>query len=320
MAFVTAVMSLADSGDEIILPVPWYFNHQMTLQMPGIKTVPLPTYSNEGFQPSPELCEKLITSKTKAIVLVSPNNPTGAVYKHPLIASFASLSQRHGIALIIDETYRDFITNDVPHHLFIPGHLQKAACDSTPLPKDWTWRSTFIHLFSFSKSYCVPGHRLGAIVAPIEILDQIKTVLDCLQICPPRPIQLALQSSLPDLRPFIRENAQALAHRHELFRSLLPPSWMIGSQGAYYAFVRHPFKHVSATEVCRRMATEAGIVTLPAAFFPPGTYFGQFRNVDNCEGRWVRFSVANVDDERIKAVCKRLREIEGEFGWEIDVD
>ncbi len=306
--------------------------------MLGITTVPLSTYSKDGFLPSAELCEKLITPKTKAIVLVSPNNPvsnisfqfistfmsyqTGAVYGPSLIASFALLSKRYGIALIIDETYRDFITNDFPHYLFVPGHLQKTKSKITFLPEDWTWRSTFIHLFSFSKSYCVPGHRLGAIVAPSAVLDQVRTVLDCLQICAPRSIQLALQSLLPDLRPFIRENAQALAHRHEVFGSLLPSSWKIGSQGAYYAFVRHPFRNVSATEVCRRMATEAGIVTLPAAFFSPEASFvpGQVRDIDDHEDRWIRFSVANVDDERIKAVCKRLREIEGEFGWEVDVD
>jgi len=130
---------------------------------------------------------------------------TGAVYGPSLIASFASLSKRYDIALIIDETYRDFITNDVPHYLFVPGHLQKTESKITFLPEDWTWRSTFIHLFSFSKSYCVPGHRLGAIVAPSAVLDQVRTVLDCLQICAPRSIQLALQSLLPDLRPFIRE-------------------------------------------------------------------------------------------------------------------
>lgn len=224
------------------------------------------------------------------------------------------LARERGIALIIDETYRDFITDEAPHQLFIPGHLR-----SLPgLPSDWSWREHFIHLFSFSKSYCIPGQRLGAIVAPARVIEQVSTVLDCIQICAPRPVQLALHPLLHTLRPFIQENAQALKHRHELFRSLLPKSWKIGSQGAYYAFVRHPFKGISATEVCRRMAIESGVVTLPAAFFSPRIPSKQ--NADGNEERWIRFSVANVNDEQLTKVCERLREIETEYGWDITND
>jgi len=214
----------------------------------------------------------------------------------------------------MDETYRDFVMDGRPHSLFLPGSHQHSS--STKMPHDWSWRRHFIHLFSFSKSYCIPGHRLGAIVAPSEVLDQIKTVLDCLQICPPRAIQLALHPLLPELRSFIRATSQSLVHRHELFRSLLPSSWKIGSQGGYYAFVRHPFKGVSATDVCRRMAVEAGVITLPAAFFSPKLSIKQ--EVGGDEERWIRFSVANVDDERVRKVCERLGQIETEFGWEVE--
>lgn len=153
-------------------------------------------------------------------------------------------------------------------------------------------------------------------MAPAEVLDQVRTVLDNIQICPPRHVQLALASMMPELRPFIRDNAQALVHRHELFRSLLPKTWKIGSQGAYYAFVRHPFKGISATDVCRRMAMESGIVTLPAGFFAPRTPARQ--EVGGDEERWIRFSVANVDDERVRKVCERLGEIEDEYGWDVE--
>ncbi|KAL5487928.1 hypothetical protein ACEPAI_6036 [Sanghuangporus weigelae] len=314
MAFITAVMSLADAGDEVILPVPWYFNHEMTLQMLGITPVPLQTTPQEGFYPSPERCAKLITPRTKAIVLVSPNNPTGAIYPPSLISAFAFLARRNGIALIMDETYRDFILSGVPHHLFVPGSLQVQS----GLPANWTWREHFIHLFSFSKSYCIPGHRLGAIVGSSEVLRQVETVLDCIQICPPRHAQLALHPLLSELRPFIRETAESVAHRHDLFKSHLPSTWKIGSQGGYYAFVRHPFKGVSAKDVSRRMAMEAGIVTLPAGFFmpqQPGTKDGAIGVDDG----WIRFSVANVDDEKVKRVCSRLKELEAEFEWELDI-
>ncbi|KAF8527587.1 PLP-dependent transferase [Hysterangium stoloniferum] len=308
MSFVAVAMALADAGDEVILPVPWYFNHQMTLQMLGVHTIPLPCDASNGFMPSVELCANLITEKTRAIVLVSPNNPTGAILSPALIASFSQLASVRGVALVIDETYRDLITTGAPHKLF--------GSDSSKA-NDWEWRKTFIHLFSFSKSYCVPGHRLGAIIASPLILEQINTVLDCMQICPPRPIQAALSSLLPTIRPFIRDTAASLAKRHALFRSILPDGWTIGSQGGYYAFVRHPLEGVSALDVSMRLAKEIGVVTLPASFFGFGSALGKASDgllgVEESDDRWIRFSIANVDEECLKEVTERLLQCERSF-------
>jgi aspartate/methionine/tyrosine aminotransferase len=199
--------------------------------------------------------------------------------------------------LIVDETYRDFLIDGPPHKLFAIS----------------SWRSNLVSLFSFSKSYCVPGHRLGAIVASPVLIQQIKTVLDCLQICPPRPLQQALTPLLQELRPFLRRTATAIASRHRLFRENLPSRWEIGSQGGYYAFVKHPFIGVSSFELCQRLAVQIGVVALPSAFFNEENPL----HVDE-ESRWVRFSVANVDDEKVKKVCERLQEAEELFGWPLD--
>jgi len=145
------------------------------------------------------------------------------------------------------------------------------------------------------------------------VLNHILTVLDSLLICAPRPIQLALASTLPGLRPFVRDNAEAVHSRHEHLKAHLPSSWRLGSQGGYFAFVRHPFKGRDALQVCERMAAEGGIVTLPVQVFADEA---TLREGDS--GRWVRFSVANVDDETIARVCRRLSEIEQRFGWELD--
>ena len=153
---------------------------------------------------------------------------------------------------MVDETYRDFITAGVPHHLFCPPSESASDAENGLPATDWKWRSTFIHLFSFSKSYCIPGHRLGLVCASPEIFPSLNKVLDNIQICAPRPPQIALASLVPSLRPFVRETAEAVAHRHKLFREQLPPRWRIGSQGGYYAFVRHPFAGVHANEVCKR--------------------------------------------------------------------
>ncbi|KAG9313938.1 PLP-dependent transferase [Chiua virens] len=311
MSFIAAVMCLADAGDEVIIPVPWYFNHAMDLDLLSIKPVPLYTRSNQGFLPSVHECKKLISSKTKAIALVTPNNPTGATYPPQLIARFAELAREHDIALILDETYRDFVEQLPPHDLFSP--VQKEI-----LPSTWSWRSNVVHLFSFSKSYAIPGHRLGAVIASPELLKYVTTTLDCIQVCPPRSPQLALATPtlLSELRTSIESNAKALKARHALFRASLPPGWTIGSQGGYYAYVKHPFQDISSIEFCKRLAMELGVLVLPAQFFYGGR--GEMERAGNGseEGwdTWVRFSVANVSDEQVVRVCERLKECDSLFG------
>ncbi|KAJ6471357.1 pyridoxal phosphate-dependent transferase [Mycena sanguinolenta] len=293
LAFVATIMTLADAGDEVILPVPWYFNHHMTLTMLGITTVPLKTRPENGFIPSVSECQALITSKTRAIVLITPNNPTGATYSAEAIADFSRLAQERGIALIVDETYRDFITTKLPPHSLF----------SEP-----SWRAHLIHLFSFSKAYGVPGHRLGLVVASPNFHTALGKVLDTLQICPPRPIQLAIAPILASLRPGVVQTALALEARREIFRAHLPPGWVIGSIGGYFAFVRHPFPGHGSAEVAQQLAEELGVVVLPAAFFAA--------ELDEADDRWIRFSVANCDDDRVRAVCARLTKCEAVFGWE----
>jgi len=238
----------------------------MTLTMLGITPVALKTLPDKGFHPDLSECDRLITPKTKAIVLVTPNNPTGAIYPPSLIASFANLARSRGVALVIDETYRDFLSPESlpPHHLFSASPLETPRAI---LSSDWAWRESLIHLFSFSKSYCIPGHRVGLVCASPVLMPSLNIALDNIQICAPRPPQLALASVLPTLRPFVREINEALASRHTLFASLLPPKWKIGAQGGYYAFVRHPFVGISAMKVCQRLAEEIGVLCLPAGFF-----------------------------------------------------
>ncbi|KAJ6623634.1 pyridoxal phosphate-dependent transferase [Mycena sp. CBHHK59/15] len=292
LAFVATIMTLADAGDEVILPVPWYFNHQMTLSMLNITMIPLQTRPEEGFTPSVSKCKALISPKTKAIVLVTPNNPTGATYSPGLITEFSRLAHEHGIALIIDETYRDFITTDhPPHSLF-----------SQP-----SWRSHFIHLFSFSKSYGVPGHRLGLVVASPTFQKALGTILDSIQICPPRPIQLAIAPILASLRPGVIATSLDLKARREFFKQEVPMGWEVATLGGYFAFVKHPFIDVGSAEVCQRLAEELGVILLPAAFFSDRT--------SDMEDRWIRFSIANSDQGMISEACRRLRQCEAVFGW-----
>ncbi len=148
-AFCLAIMALAAAGDEVILPLPYYFNHQMWLDMQGITARHLPFRADRGGVPDPDEAAKLIGPRTRAIVLVTPNNPTGAIYPPEVIAAFFRLARSRGLALILDETYRDFLPKDgAPHDLF-------AEPD---------WRDTLVQLYSFSKVYCLTGYRVGSII------------------------------------------------------------------------------------------------------------------------------------------------------------
>ena len=140
----------------------------------------------------------------------------------------------------MDETYRDYVPVLPPHHLF--DHSSPAPSNSTGSIKHSSWRSHVIHLFSFSKSYHIPGYRLGAIVADSHsIMPHIRTVLDTIQICPSTAIQHALGPLMPSLRPFLQNSSIQLQRLHDVLRSNLPFHWQLGSAGGYFAFIKHPF-------------------------------------------------------------------------------
>jgi aspartate/methionine/tyrosine aminotransferase len=280
-AFFVSIMALAAAGDAVLLPAPWYFNHKMTLDMLGIEARPLPLHAETGFIPEVADAAALLDAKVKAIVLVTPNNPTGAVYPPEVLASFLNLAHDHGIHLIIDETYRDFrLDQAAPHGLF----------------KDARWRETVISLYSFSKSHAIPGHRVGALIASEGILREIGKILDCVQICPARSAQMAIPWALANLRNWRLETSVEIADRAETFRKVLAslPEWRIDQIGAYFAYVRHPFAGVEAAAVAELLARECGLLALPGSYFGPG------------QDQHLRLAFANVGRSTIEKIPDRL--------------
>jgi aspartate/methionine/tyrosine aminotransferase len=283
LAFFAAMMLLAHRGEAVLLPTPWYFNHQMSLDMLGIEPRPLPCRPEAGFVPRVEDAEALIDSRVRAVVLVTPNNPTGAVYPAHVIEGFADLCRRRGIYLVIDETYRDFLPQGLnrAHGLFITD----------------AWRDTVIQLYSFSKSYAVPGHRVGAITADARLVEQIAKILDCIQICAPRTAQAALPWAIDGLRDWREANRAEINRRAQVFREALAPlpEWRIESAGAYFAYLRHAFPRATAQAVAERLATERGVLCLPGSYFGPGQ-----------EGH-LRVAFANVGADVLAGLTERLR-------------
>ncbi len=279
--FVVTMMALAKAGDAVILPTPWYFNHKMTLDMLGIEAVALACRADAGFVPDVVAAKRLIGPRTRAVVLVTPNNPTGAVYPPATIHAFAELCAEHGIVLVIDETYRDFITTGGPPHDLIAGTA---------------WQDALVQLYSFSKAYCIPGHRTGAIAASAGFITELAKILDCVQICPPRVPQPALTWAIGALAEWREGNRRIIAERAAGFRSAFAElsGWSVASIGAYFAYVRHPFPGRRGVAVTEWLAAERGVLCLP------GSYFGEEQE------DFLRVAFANVESAPIAELPERL--------------
>jgi aspartate/methionine/tyrosine aminotransferase len=152
-AFAAAVMALIGPGESVLLLNPFYFNHQTTLAMLGISTVTVDCHAARGFVPKLADIAAALNPGVRAVVLITPNNPTGAVYPPALLHDVQALCRERGLWLLVDETYRDFLPSSsipvAPHGLF----------------KEASWHDNLVALYSFSKSFCIPGHRLGALTA-----------------------------------------------------------------------------------------------------------------------------------------------------------
>jgi aspartate/methionine/tyrosine aminotransferase len=281
-AFMCLIMAVASAGEAVALPLPFYFNHDTTLAMLGIRSVPVACDAN--FLPDIEAVRKAAASGIRALVLVTPNNPTGAVYPPALLAEIFAICRASNIWLILDETYRDFLPSDggAPHGLLdVPG-----------------WEKNLALIYSFSKSYCIPGHRLGAITAGAEMVDQVAKVMDNLQICAPRSPQAAVAQAIPALTDWRRSNNDEIGRRVAAMKDVMSrlPAWEISAIGAYFAYVRHPFRGAKSEAVAEKLAREYGVVCLPGAYFGEG------------QENHLRFAFANADAETILKLEERLKE------------
>lgn len=280
-AFMAAAMAIAGPGDAVALTDPYYFNQETTLAMMGIERRLLWLDPANGFVPDIEAVRKILSTGVKALGLVSPNNPTGAIYLAGLLREIFEACRKAGAWLMLDETYRDFLPEGQrPHDLLsVPG-----------------WEDNLILLYSFSKSFCIPGHRLGAVTAGPNAVAEIAKVMDNLQICAPRAPQAAVARAIPALKDWRNDNRAEIANRAETLRAVMAklPDWKMDSIGAYFAFIRHPFPGTPSAEVAEKLAKEAGVVCIPGAYFGEG------------QENYLRFAFANADSETIASLADRL--------------
>ena len=286
-AFCASISSFTSENDEVIIPTPWYFNHHMWLQMAGVKSIPLDTDAN--MNPIIEKAEALITDRTRAIVLVSPNNPSGAIYSNQLLQKFFDLCRSNQIRLIIDETYKDFHPNASQPHTLLENN---------------NWDQVLTILYSFSKTYRMTGHRIGALLTSKENLIEIEKALDTFTVCPPQLGQYAANWGLNNLEAWAAERRteilQRAKHFSEKFQPLSAAGWSLRGCGAYFAFVEHPFEDESNI-LAPLILRDQGILLMPGTmFYPKHNPLGS---------RSFRIAFANIDKNKISTLLERLKDL-----------
>lgn len=253
MAFFNALLATCDPGDEVILLAPYYFNHEMAVAMLNCRAVVVPSDAN--YQIDLDAVRQAITERTRAIVTISPNNPTGAVYPVNALTAVNQLCRERGIYHISDEAYEYFLYEGARH--FSPGSLPEAA--------DYT-----ISLYSFSKAYGFASWRIGYMVIPDALGESVRKAQDTILICPPVVSQQAAVGALSAGPDYRRAHLARVAEVRNLVLEELgaihsfctiPPAL-----GAFYFLLRLDTPLADMTLV-ERLVSEFGVAAIPGSTF-----------------------------------------------------
>ncbi|OGU14495.1 MAG: aminotransferase class I and II [Geobacteraceae bacterium GWC2_53_11] len=284
-AFWLAIVTLCHAGDEVVVQAPYYFDHPMALDILGIRGVYAPFVEADGGLPNPATIERLISARTRAILVVSPSNPTGAIAPPDTLHELFEVARRHNIALILDETYNEFIPGGLrPHELFgIPD-----------------WGDHFVQIASFGKTYALTGYRAGLLTASEQFIHHALKAQDTMAVCQPRITQHAVRYGVEHLDGWVSANRDMMTRRHDLFRAeFTRPGnpFHLAASGAFFAWIRHPFENCTGRQIARRLVDEAALLCLPGEVFGPGL-----------EG-YLRLAFGNIREEAIPEAVRRFREM-----------
>lgn len=253
LGFMNALLAIADPGDEVILQTPYYFNHEMAITMANCRPVLVPTDENHQLQP--ELIRRAITPRTRAIVTVSPNNPTGAVHPEAALREVNGICHERGVYHIHDEAYEYFVYDGAAH--FSPGSLEGAGAHT-------------ISLFSLSKAHGFASWRIGAMVIPAPLLDSVRKIQDTILICPPVISQFAAVGALQAGAAWCREKIRPIAAVRALVSRELSTLGDLcalpRSDGAFY-FLLRVHTSLEATHLTERLIRDHKVAVIPGNAF-----------------------------------------------------
>jgi len=279
-AFAGTIMTILDHNENIIVPTPYYFNSIMAIKLAGGNVIDVPTDSN--FQPVPEDIEKAIDEKTRGIFLISPNNPTGAVYEKDKIDRIVDICIQHDIVLISDETYSRMVLDGVSHY---SPRLRRDAIEH------------IIMLGSFSKDFGMSGWRVGFVAGPKEFTDEFLKVQDTISICAPTAGQLLALEVLKNGLNSIDEEIERLSLLRDLAYLRIREIDQLEihrTSGTFYIFPK--------VKGCRdSRALVMDILQSTGTLVLPGVIFGAAG-----EGH-IRISIGPLTPEAVDEAFDRLR-------------
>jgi aspartate/methionine/tyrosine aminotransferase len=280
MAFLNVLLAILDPGNEVILPSPYYFNQEMAIRMRNCTPVAVPTDSQ--YQLRLDAIEAAITDKTRAIVTVSPNNPTGAVYREADLCAVNALCRERGLYHICDEAYEYFVYGQARH--FSPASIPGAA--------DYT-----LSLYSLSKAYGFASWRVGYLAFPEHLLSALLKVQDTNLICPPLICQHAAigamavgasycQTQLPQLAATRARVLQRLAEVQDKIE-------VVATEGAFYLLLKIHTQR-NDLEFVKALIEDFQVSAIP------GCAFGL------TEGCYLRLSYGMLNAEKVEIAMTRL--------------
>lgn len=280
MAFMNAILAITSPDDEIILNLPYYFNHEMAIRMADCHPVCVAT--DAMYQPRLEAITEAITDKTRAIVTISPNNPTGAVYPEATLRKINQLCRERQIYHIHDEAYEYFTDEGIPH--FSPSAIEGS--------EEYT-----ISLYSLSKAYGFASWRIGYMVIPSSLFVAVKKIQDTILICPPVISQYAalgaLQAGIDYCSPYLQEIREIRAIVLKMLGNLTDICTLIPAQGAFYVFLKIK-ANIDDFTLVKRLIKDYRIAVLP------GNTFGM---TDGC---YLRIAYGALQKETLTEGIQRL--------------
>ncbi len=280
MAFMNAILAITSTGDEIILQTPYYFNHEMAVRIAGCRPVLVAT--DENYQLRPQAIAQAITEKTRAVVTISPNNPTGVVYSEEALREVNLICRDRGIYHINDEAYEYFTYDGVKH--ISPGGFPESS-------------SHTISLYSLSKAYGFASWRIGYMVIPEHLLVPVQKIQDTILICPPVVSQYAALGALQAGFSYCQAHISAIAQVRQLVLNSLNRlqglCTIAPADGAFY-FLLKVHTQLGAFELAERLIREHRVAVIP------GTAFGMD------DGCYLRLAYGALQKETTAEGIERL--------------
>jgi len=273
MAFLHAILAIADPGDAVLIIAPYFFNHEMALRFANIHPVVVP--ADVDYVPDLDALKNAITPRTRAIVTVSPNNPTGAVYSEAILRAVNTLCAEYGLYHISDEAYEYFAYGD--HRHYSPA----AAPDAT---------QHTISLFSFSKSYGFASWRIGYMLVPRHLYRPLLRIQDTNPICPPVISQFAALGLLECGPEFVRPHLDALRTARDFCLQVLQPHRhylaIASAAGAFYVYITL-LAGGDSMQIAKALIERHKVAVIPGA---------AFGDVSDCT---FRLSYGALDQDRL---------------------